>query len=510
MQQAQQVRSEVLRLALGDPELLEIVTAPGADAAGEDCLRKVFEQLAAGGRANDVQTLSERVLAIRPESAAALYALGLNHYLNQRFAAAIDPFEALLRLTPENYLARGYLGVAYSLGETHASLAKAREHLRLTLVQAPDWSDIAYTLARTCTSIGPVAEAAQLFRALLAKNPNDGRNHYLLSEVLSDLGEYEAAKTHLACALELGFRGSRSAEADIKAIDATPKAKKKIIRSRYPDTEDMKSDFLGVIKKTVISDLNDLPAFITPETRFFTLGSCFARHMARALKEAGHECYHIEVGDVINTTYANRAIMEWIAGTLDPALEQRMNDVVGALTTKENFVEQIRKADVFIFTMGVAACFFERDTGRFVMPRPTSINSRALAETYDFRTTRVSENVANMKFIIDAMRAINPKLKIFITVSPVPLHVTFERNASVVGDCLSKSVMRVSADELMHSGYEDIHYWPSFEIVRWLSGHVGPFFGVDDGASWHISEKLIEQIIGLFLERFTPPEKIAA
>jgi hypothetical protein len=232
--------------------------------------------------------------------------------------------------------------------------------------------------------------------------------------------------------------------------------------------------------------------------------------MARALTDAGHECYHIEVGDVINTTYANRAIMEWIAGTLDPALEQRMNDVVGALTTKENFVEQIRRADVFIFTMGVAACFFERDTGRFVMPRPTSINSRALAETYDFRTTRVSENVANMKFIIDAMRAINPKLKIFITVSPVPLHVTFERNASVVGDCLSKSVMRVSADELMHAGYDDIHYWPSFEIVRWLSGHVGPFFGVDDGASWHISEKLIEQIIGLFLERFTPQAKIAA
>jgi Ni,Fe-hydrogenase maturation factor len=246
------------------------------------------------------------------------------------------------------------------------------------------------------------------------------------------------------------------------------------------------------------------------EAALRTLGSCFARHMARALKEAGHECYHIEVGDVINTTYADRAIMEWIAGTLDPALEQRMNEVVGALTTKENFVEQIRRADVFIFTLGVAACFFERDTGRFVMPRPTSINSRALAETYDFRTTRVSENVANMKFIIDAMRAINPELKIFITVSPAPLHVTFERNASVVGDCLSKSVMRVSADELMHSGYKDIHYWPSFEIVRWLSGHVGPFFGVDDGASWHISEKLIEQIIGLFLERFTPQQQIAA
>jgi tetratricopeptide (TPR) repeat protein len=489
---------------------MEVFEKISSDVCNENSLRLLLEELRSANQHQSILNLSDSILEELPDSSVALGYRGIALYEEKHSEEAILALEKALVINPDDDFIRSFAASTnWSLG-THAGLARARDHLRLLTQRQPEVMNNYFALGRLCTFVGPVKDGVAAFRHYLTLAPENAQTHYFLSEALSELGEYDEAKIHLTRSLELGYQPSHSPEVDMKAINLTPKAKKKIIRSRYPDTEDMKSDFIGVIKKTVISDLDDLPAFITPETRFFTLGSCFARHMARALNEAGHECYHIEVGDVINTTYANRAIMEWIAGTLDPALEQRMNEVVGALTTKENFVEQIRKADVFIFTMGVAACFFERGTGRFVMPRPTSINSRALAETYDFRTTRVSENVANMKFIIDAMRAINPALKIFITVSPVPLHVTFERNASVVGDCLSKSVMRVSADELMHAGYDDIHYWPSFEIVRWLSGHVGPFFGVDDGASWHISETLIEQIIGLSLQRFTPPEQLAA
>lgn len=504
------LQNKILLFCVEDSKLMAIFETISHDLLSRDNLSQIFQDLLTRNLLDQVIQLADLILEEEPDLAVAMIYKGVACYTAQRSEEGAAALERVVEMDPDDDFARTNAAYAFWQVATHAGWAKARDHFRILAQRQPQSVDFLYSLGRLCGMVGPVKESADAYRRLLALQPDHPQAQYLLSETLSELGDYEGAKTHLARALELGFNPSRTAEADIKAIDTAPKTKKKIIRSRYPDTEDMKSDFIGVIKKTVISDLDHLPAFITPETRFFTLGSCFARHMARALTDAGHECYHIEVGDVINTTYANRAIMEWIAGTLDPALEQRMNDVVGALTTKENFVEQIRRADVFIFTMGVAACFFERDTGRFVMPRPTSINSRALAETYDFRTTRVSENVANMKFIIDAMRAINPKLKIFITVSPVPLHVTFERNASVVGDCLSKSVMRVSADELMHAGYDDIHYWPSFEIVRWLSGHVGPFFGVDDGASWHISEKLIEQIIGLFLERFTPQAKIAA
>ena len=47
------------------------------------------------------------------------------------------------------------------------------------------------------------------------------------------------------------------------------------------------------------------------------------------------------------------------------------------------------------------------------------------------------------------------------------------------------------------------YYWPSFEIVRWLGGHVGPFYGVDDGSSLHVSEALVGVITDLFIDQFS-------
>jgi len=59
-------------------------------------------------------------------------------------------------------------------------------------------------------------------------------------------------------------------------------------------------------------------------------------------------------------------------------------------------------------------------------------------------------------------------------VSPVPLKATFERLSPIIADCVSKSILRVAAHEFMSSaaGAGTI-YWPSFEVFRWLGGHVG-------------------------------------
>ena len=52
-------------------------------------------------------------------------------------------------------------------------------------------------------------------------------------------------------------------------------------------------------------------------------------------------------------------------------------------------IEIIRTSGVFILTLGVAPAFFDRATGDFVLPRPSALNARALAEKYRFRTTTV-------------------------------------------------------------------------------------------------------------------------
>ena len=123
---------------------------------------------------------------------------------------------------------------------------------------------------------------------------------------------------------------------------------------------------------------------------------------------------------------------------------------------------------MFILTLGVAPAFFDRDTGSFVLPRPTALNSRALAEKYLYRTTSVQENVDNVLYLLDFVRSVAPDIKIVVTVSPVPLQASFEFESAVQADCLSKSTMRLTAHEVVNnSDIQNIFYWPSFEIFRW-------------------------------------------
>ncbi len=165
-----------------------------------------------------------------------------------------------------------------------------------------------------------------------------------------------------------------------------------------------------------------------------------------------------------------------------------------------------RTCDVFILTLGVAPAFFDRETGAFVLPRPTALNSRALAEKYRFRTTSVQENVDNVCYQLSFLRKLNPGAKIVITESPVPLHMTFEFKSAVVADCLSKSTLRVAADQIVnHSGFRDIYYWPSFEVFRWVGSHRGGVYAVDDGASWHVSEAAVDVVVQAFVETFSAP-----
>jgi hypothetical protein len=212
----------------------------------------------------------------------------------------------------------------------------------------------------------------------------------------------------------------------------------------------------------------------------------------------------MEISEYINSTYANRHFVDWLEGALrDDALLARIAELLPPGFSKEILRERMRTCDVFVLTLGVAPSFFDRETGAFVMPRPTALNSRALAEKYVSRTTTVAENVDNVLYLLSYIRRINPDVKIVVTESPVPLQMTFEFRSAVVADCLSKSTLRVAAHEIVHSsGLADIYYWPSFEIVRWIGCHTGPVYGTDDGAAWHVSEDLVGVIIACFVEAF--------
>jgi hypothetical protein len=214
----------------------------------------------------------------------------------------------------------------------------------------------------------------------------------------------------------------------------------------------------------------------------------------------------MNIAEHINTSYANKYFVDWLAGTLpDGALSERILELLPPGFSKESLISTVQECDVFILTLGVAPAFFDKKTGEFILPKPTTLNTLALAEKYEFRTTTVEENVKNITYLLSYVRRLNPSAKIIVTLSPVPLMMTFEMNSAIAADCLSKSTLRIAANEIVHnSGLNDIYYWPSFEIFRWLGCHsVEPFYGADDGAAWHVSEAAVNTTVNCFLETFS-------
>ncbi len=262
-----------------------------------------------------------------------------------------------------------------------------------------------------------------------------------------------------------------------------------------------------VIRDFVLKGLPVLP-LISPETVFMTLGSCFADNLAVRLTAGGYRVNSECIGEEVNSTFANRHLLEWIEKGPVSAPTGVMDDFYGP-QTRQRFRTAIETSDIFVLTLGVAPAFFHATTGEFAFIRPrSSTDKQFLYSQHVMRTTTVAENAHNVNAIIDGVRRMSSRNPhVVLTVSPTPLGGTTEFHSAAIADCLSKSTLRLACHEVVTERAKDrVLYWPSFEIVRWFGAHYGPrsprVYGEHDSESRHVSPWLVDLIIELFLEHY--------
>ncbi|MCW1955666.1 MAG: GSCFA domain-containing protein, partial [Roseobacter sp.] len=132
--------------------------------------------------------------------------------------------------------------------------------------------------------------------------------------------------------------------------------------------------------------------------------------------------------------------------------------------TARAFARSVREAQVFVFTMGLTEGFESAQTGQ-----PYALCPGTLAGTYDakqhsFVTYRYPAILTSMKSAIRGLRALNPKIKVLLTVSPVPLTATATAAHVLLATQYSKSVLRAVAGDLSDMA-GDIDYFPSYELI---------------------------------------------
>jgi tetratricopeptide (TPR) repeat protein len=346
-------------------------------------------------------------------------------------------------------------------------------------------------------------QAAELLGGLIELNPKHIDARLRLVNALLHMGHQREALEQAKRAFVLA-PGSESAVRMLWTCAASPAFVRRIRVSsaRWPVATSEFGDLKALVKRDVIGNPPS-ERWLKQGAAITTMGSCFAQNLAHALRAYNLDVTSFPFGEEVNSTFANRAIFE----RLSAPPHDRLDDEIDRMILSSSLRANIARSDLFILTLGVSQGFFNRASGAFFVHATEDKGYlRKVFQENEYRGITVAQNVSNIRHMIDCLRAIRPGLNVVLTVSPVPINRSFVHASAIQSDCISKSTLRVAAEEVIQAGLPSVHYWPSFEIVRWLSGHLPPgstpAFGAEDGESRHVSRHLIDLIVELFLETY--------
>lgn len=160
---------------------------------------------------------------------------------------------------------------------------------------------------------------------------------------------------------------------------------------------------------------------------------------------------------------AGRVIDPFRPGLAYPALDDAEFD---ALTAQHLACvdRAVREATVLVFTMGLTEAWRSRLDGAVYPVAPGVVAGAFDPARHEFVNFDVADVVDDLRRLRARLDAINPGLRVVLTVSPVPLVATASGDHVLEATTYSKSVLRVAAGVAVRE-IPSIAYFPAYEIV---------------------------------------------
>jgi hypothetical protein len=233
--------------------------------------------------------------------------------------------------------------------------------------------------------------------------------------------------------------------------------------------------------------------------KIISLGSCFAQHIAKILKKKkfnyyiaendlkNKNCYSARYGNIYTVKQAYELLYRsfnnknkplkndfWKVKNflVDPFRPRefstgfRTYDEI--LNARKKHYKAVRKAfseaSVIIFTLGLTETWIENSSNYSLPLAPGLYGGIYNKKNYTFLNLSYLENVLYFEKFYKLIKLLNKKFKIILTVSPVPLAATYEKQNVIISSTYSKSNLRTLAEEMMKK-YENVYYFPSYEII---------------------------------------------
>ncbi|MCC5954136.1 MAG: GSCFA domain-containing protein [Acidimicrobiia bacterium] len=240
----------------------------------------------------------------------------------------------------------------------------------------------------------------------------------------------------------------------------------------------------------------------------FTIGSCFAAAIRKALRQRGFDVTprfdglpidndrqvvgyfgrinHYDTFSIRNTflramaaepeqydplpvkdgwTYKFR---DWQPAFQDPRRQHMYGIDEAAMRSGMAIADEalrgaVATAEVYVITLGLTETWWDDETGTHVWSS-TVPTASPTPERFSFRATHFPENHDNVRSVCAALTERYPDRQIILTVSPVPLQRTYTDDDVVVANTYSKSVLRAVAGAVA-AEFDQVTYWPSYEIA---------------------------------------------
>lgn len=284
---------------------------------------------------------------------------------------------------------------------------------------------------------------------------------------------------------------------------------------------------------------------IEPGTKIFTMGSCFAMEIRRAMARKGYDVYpHYldvqfdptqQIFDMIPKrdciphydTFVIRQEFEAALGVWTDreagfwevrgaaVNEMSQTEVVyqdptrkliygKSLPLLKDLVDKIdavmlqgiTESQLIVITLGLTEVWRHNKTGRYLC-RPPNTGYGGGGGQATFRQSTFVENYLNVKATLDLLFSKYPDKNVVLTVSPVPLALTYSGTDIGTANMESKSILRAVAGQICREYDDRVTYFPSYEMATIMPW---PVFQEDKR---HVLPEFADRVVTSFHESFT-------
>jgi len=300
---------------------------------------------------------------------------------------------------------------------------------------------------------------------------------------------------------------------------------------RHPDSEDADRSHHGLLFPSIE------PSFqLEPDSRVFTIGSCFARNIETELDgnydlpTLGFSVPKTEwpfrsngILNEYNPASISQRLM-WAAENMDttsitqtligdqdstvdlylpngcaPVTHQR---AVARRKEIDELYSKLSSSQLLVITLGLNECWFDSESECYLNRNPGPQILRSHTDRFFFEQLDIETSYSLMSKGIEAVLDIGVK-NVMLTVSPVPLHTSFSGDDCVIANSYSKATMRSVAERLRIRFAGVLDYFPSYEIVT--SGGLSSF--EDDHL--HVKRPVVEKAVKHLLTNYEAKQETA-